>query len=122
MKLIQNRFQIWALIAISGWLAVWVPWMLAGAVRNMIDGMKPISFLLLGLLGLFARMHLPLRSWQVAAASVTAFPIWALVDAALHPDTHNLLGLEIILYGFFGIPPLVGAVIGKWIEKGHSTS
>jgi hypothetical protein len=118
MKPIQNRFQIWALVAISGWLAVWVPWALAGAVRNMIDGMRPISFLLLGLLGLFARLRLPLRSWQVAAASVTAFPLWALVDAALHPDTHNLLGLEIIMYGFFGIPTLVGAVIGKRLALG----
>jgi hypothetical protein len=84
----------------------------------MIDGMRPISFLLLGLLGLFARLRLPLRSWQVAAASVTAFPLWALVDAALHPDTHNLLGLEIIMYGFFGIPTLVGAVIGKRLALG----
>lgn len=110
----------WMLVAICGWLSVWAPWMLAGSQKNMIDGMRPISLLLLAALGLFGRARLPLKSWQVALGSVTAFPVFAAFDAAMHAGTHNLLGIELIMYVFLCIPTLVGAVIAKVLLKSRA--
>ena len=105
------------LLAAAGYLVVWLPWMLAGAHKNMIDGMRLESLALLVLLGAVAGRMLALRSAVIALSTVAAFPVLAVVEGIRHPGTHNLLGLEIVMYGFLAIPTFIGAFVSRLTFK-----
>src|SRR5262249_31111587 len=67
------------LSAIGGFLAFWAPWHIAGSPKNMIDGMQPISLLLLVVVGLAAGIMAPRHSWVSGLATMSLFPIVAIV-------------------------------------------
>lgn len=105
------------MLACAGFLAVWLPWLLAGARKNMIDGMRPESLGLLLGLGAFAGTKLRLNSAWIGILTVSLLPVIACVEAFLWPDTHSLLGLEILMYGFMAIPACMGSLLGKLLTR-----
>ncbi len=114
---IRRQVIVAAIVAaVGGYLAVWIPWVLAGSHKNMIDGMRPISLLYLALLGLGYGLAVPNRVWIAGLASMSLFPIMAILGIIRDPNSHNLLGMEIIVYGILTIPALFGGALGKMIR------
>ena len=105
------------LSALGGLLAVWVPWRLAGSPANMIDGMQPISFPLLVAVGAAAGAVAPRQFWVVGVATMVLFPVIAIIGAVADPTSHNLLGLELLMYGVFSVLPVAGAALGKLLAQ-----
>jgi len=102
--------------AFAGYLAVWLPWRLAGSHKNMIDGMELISLLYLVLVGFGCGLAVPHRFWVAGLASMALFPVMAVVGVVRDPTSHNLLGMEFIMYGFLTLPALFGGAVGKVIR------
>jgi len=116
---INRQVLVIAIIAaIAGYLAVWIPWSLAGSDKNMVDGMRPISLLYLVLVGLGCGLAVPHRFWVAGLASMALFPVMAILGAVRNPTSHNLLGLEFVIYGFLTLPAILGGALGKLIRKG----
>lgn len=103
-------------LASAGFLAVWLPWFLMGARKNMIDGMCIESIALLFVLGAVAGTRLRLNSAWIGVLTVSLFPVMAIVEAILRPETHNLLGLEILMYGFLALPASLGSLLGRKLK------
>jgi hypothetical protein len=99
--------------AVAGYLAVWIPWSLAGSHKNMVDGMRPVSLLYLLLVGFGCGFAVPHRFWVAGLASVALFPVMAIIGAIRDPNSHNLLGIEFIVYGFLTLPAILGGAPGK---------
>ena len=102
--------------AVAGYLAVWIPWMLAGSQKNMVDGFRPISLLYLTLVGFVCGLAVPHRFWVAGLASMALFPVMAIVGAVGDPASHNLLPIELVIYGFLTLPALLGGAVGKMIR------
>ena len=102
--------------AVAGYLAVWVPWHLAGSPKNMVDGMQLISLPYLLLVGFGCGLAVPHRFWVAGLASMSLFPVLAVVGMLRDSTSHNLLGMEFIIYGFLTLPALFGAAVGKVIR------
>lgn len=117
MKSHQRTWAALVLIAVAGWLAVWLPWFLAGAKKNMIDGMRLESLALLVSVGAAARWLLPRHFWTLGLAAVAAFPVWAVSDAFLSGGGHNLFGLELAVYGLLALPVWAGAAAQKAFQS-----
>lgn len=102
--------------AVAGYLAVWMPWHLAGSPKNMVDGMQLISLLYLVLVGFGCGLAVPHRFWVAGLASMSLFPVMAIVGVVRDPTSHNLLGMEFVMYGFLTLPALFGGALGKVIR------
>ena len=114
---VNRKVLVSAIIAaIAGYLAVWLPWKFAGSHKNMIDGMELISLSYLMLVGFGCALAVPHRFWIAGLASMSLFPVMAIVGVVLDPTSHNLLGIELIMYVFLTIPVLGGGAIGKLIR------
>jgi hypothetical protein len=119
MKALSNKRQVLVsaiIAAVAGYLAVWVPWKLAGSPKNMIDGMQLISLLYLMLVGFGSGLAVPHRFWVAGLASMSLFPVMAIIGVLRDSTSHNLLGMEFIIYGFLTLPVLFGAAVGKVIR------
>src|ERR1035437_1523240 len=97
-------------------LAVWIPWMLAGSDKNMVDGMELISLLYLTLVGFGCGLAVPHRFWVAGMASMSLFPVMAIVGAVRDPTSHDLLGIEFVMYGFLTLPAILGGALGMMIR------
>lgn len=120
MKALSHNRQVLVSAVIAagaGYLAVWVPWHLAGSPKNMIDGMQPISLLYLTLTGFGCGLAVPHRFWVSALASMALFPVLAVVGVLRDSTSHNLLGIEFVMYAFLTLPALFGAAVGKMIRR-----
>lgn len=122
MKIFKNSLsqnQIFARLGLPlcGFLVIWLPWFLAGARRNMIDGMHGVSLPLLIALGAVSGIKLRLNSALIGLLTVSSLPIIAIVGAIINPDSHNLLGLEIVMYGFLALPAALGSFLGKALSR-----
>lgn len=112
----------WQLVAVSlvpavgGYLAVWMPWVHAGSPKNLVDGMQPVSLLYLALLGFACGLAVPRRFWIAGLASMSLFPVMAIVGAVRDPTSHDLLGMEFVIYGFLTLPAIFGGALGKVIR------
>jgi hypothetical protein len=102
--------------AVAGYLAVWIPWSLAGSHNDMVDGMRPISLLYLVLVGFGCGLAVPHRFWVAGLASMALFPVIAIVGAVRDPTSHNLLGIEFVMYAFLTLPAILGGALGKLIR------
>ena len=102
--------------AVAGYLAVWIPWTLAGSHKNMVDGMQLSSLLYLTLVGFGCGLAVPHRFWVAGLASMSLFPVMAIVGAVRDPTSHNLLGMEFVIYGFLTLPAIFGGALGKVIR------
>lgn len=122
MKPALKSVTLCILLASAGYMVVWLPWLLAGSHKNMIDGMRLESMLLLALLGAVSGRMFALRSFVIALSAVAAFPILAIIDVILDPraGTHHLLGLEIVAYSFSAIPVFIGVLVSRRLFKWRS--
>jgi len=102
--------------AVAGYLAVWLPWHLAGSHKNMIDGMELMSLLYLTLVGFGCGLAVPHRFWVAGLASMALFPVMAIVGAVRDSTSHSLLGMEFVVFGFLTLPALFGGAVGKVIR------
>jgi uncharacterized membrane protein len=114
---INRQVLVIAIIAaVAGYLAVWIPWSLAGSHKNMVDGMRLISLLYLVLVGLGCGLAIPHRFWVAGLASMALFPVMAIVGAVRDPTSHNLLVIEFVMYGFLTLPAILGGALGKMVR------
>ena len=118
-KLTINKqlFLIAIVAAIGGYLAFWIPWMLAGSHKNMLDGMELISLLYLTLVGFGCCLAVPHRVWIAGLASMSLFPVLAIIGVLRDPTSHNLLGIEFVMYAFLTLPAILGGALAKMIRE-----
>jgi hypothetical protein len=115
---INRQLLIVALVAsVAGYLALWIPWVLAGSHKNMLDGMQPISLLYLVLVGFGCGVAVPRRVWIAGLASMSLLPVMAIVGAVRDTTSHNLLGLEFVMYGILSLPAMLGGALGKMVRE-----
>jgi hypothetical protein len=117
MRINWQVLVIATIAAVAGYLAVWIPWILAGSHKNMVDGMELISLLYLTLVGFGCGLAVPHRCWVAGLASMSLFPVMAIVGAVRDPTSHNLLGIEFVMYGFLTLPAIIGGALGRLIRK-----
>ena len=120
----MNNVRIdWQLLVVAivasgaGYLALWIPWVLAGSHKNMLDGMQPISLLYLVVVGFGCGLAVPRRFWIAGLASMSLFPVIAIVGAVRDPTSHNLVVMEFVIYGFLTLPAILGGALGKMIRE-----
>src|SRR5262245_45783500 len=111
----ERWLRVAMLCAMAGFLAFWGPWRLAGSPKNMIDGMQQISLLFLVGFGLVAGLIAPQHYWLNGVATMALLPIVAIAEVLMDPKSHNLLGIELVMYGIFTIPAIIGGRLGKLI-------
>ena len=118
-KLTINRqvLLIAIIAAVAGYLAVWIPWMLAGSHKNMVERMELISLLYLTLVGFGCGLAVPHRVWIAGLASVSFFPVMAIIGILRDSTSHNLLAMEFVMYGFLTLPAMLGGALGKMIRQ-----
>jgi hypothetical protein len=83
----------------------------------MVDGMELISLLHLALVGFGCGLAVPHRVWIAGLASMALFPVMAIIGTLRDATSHNLLGMEFVIYGFLTLPALLGESLGKMIRK-----
>jgi hypothetical protein len=91
MKDVADRRQaiiVSVVAAVGGYLAVWLPWVLAGFHKNMVDGMRPISLLDLTLLGLGCGLTVPHYSSLITYSSL---PTYRRIQAGIARGTNHAL-------------------------------
>ncbi len=77
---------------------------------------NPLLFLLFCLTGVILGALTSSAVWLLGAAMMAVFPLWSGIDAAMRPGTHNLLGIEWVLYGFFVLPAAGMVFFGRSIQ------
>jgi hypothetical protein len=118
VRLNRRLLVIATIAAVAGYLAVWIPWSLAGSHKNMVDGMRPISLLYLILVGFGCALAVPHRFWVAGLASMALFPVMAIVGTIRDSTSHNLLGIEFVMYAFLTLPAILGGALGKLVGAG----
>ena len=104
--------------SIAGYLAFWAPWKLAlqagrSVATNPIDGMQFATIILLPIIGFAAGLFLSERYWLGGASTVALLPLITIVEIFKEPKSHNLLGIEFMIYGFLALPGIIGGYLGK---------
>lgn len=89
------------------------------SIGNMVEKMMPVTLLLLFILGVvlgaFCRRRD--RLWIIGPLTMAVFPITAVIEMLLNPNSHNLFPIEFLLYIITAIPPFVGAYLGHFLAK-----
>ncbi len=87
---------------------------IATAIKNL--SIFPTTLLLL-IAGFIVGYLKSEKWWVLGFATVIFFPIAAISEMILYPNTHNLWPLEFLVYGILSIPPLIGALIASKLRK-----
>ena len=89
-------------------------------IGNAVEELKPVSLILLfvlgGFLGWFGRAPVVLTG----PATVAAFPAWSVVDMAMGGG-HTLLPFEWFLYGAYSVIGLAGATLTRFFRRERRT-
>jgi len=75
-----------------------------------------MSLLYLTSVGFVCGLAVPHRFWVAGLASMSLFPVMAIVGAIRDPASHDLLGMEFVIYGFLTLPAIFGGALGKVIR------
>lgn len=85
-----------------------------------VEGMSLLTLILLFasgiILGLIFCSH-TLHPLVFGFATMTAFPVLAIVEMAQDPFTHNLLPIEFVVYGFVSLFAVGGAYAGYTLRQ-----
>ncbi len=82
-----------------------------------IEKMTWVAIALLAALGLVAGLTTRAPVWAIAIASVALLPCAAIAEIVKDGTSHNLIPLEIIMYGFMSIPVLAMAAVGRFAKN-----
>lgn len=86
-------------------------------VGNAVEQLcvKPLLFVHFLFGGLWGWMF-P-RRWLIAGfSSMASFYFIALVESTIYPDTHNLLGIEFVIYAVYSLPCCLGGFLTKTLK------
>ena len=82
-----------------------------------VERAKFYSILCLAITGLILGLLDSKRPVLWGAATGLPIGVFALVEAFLGLASHNLLGIELVMYAIFTIPSIMGALLGSFIFK-----
>jgi hypothetical protein len=86
-------------------------------IRTGVEGMSYLTFVFLFvsglLLGLLARGH----PFLLGLATLALLPLLAIAEMFASPTSHNLWPLEFAIYGFISLSAVLGAYIGRYLQK-----
>ena len=74
------------------------------------------------LIGFLACYFLKLNPWITAFCVFAIFPIIVLFEVILSSGSHNLLGIEFIVYAFWSLPTVAAGYLGKWLMNKRARS
>jgi integral membrane sensor domain MASE1 len=86
-------------------------------IRSGVEGMSYLTFVFLFvsglLLGLLGKGH----PFLLGLATLALLPLLAIAEMVVSPTSHNLWPLEFAIYGFISLSAILGAYIGRFIQK-----
>ena len=59
----------------------------------------------------------PKHPWRWGLATMSLFPILAIIEMVVDPYSHNLWPFEFLMYGVLTVPGILGAITGAFIRK-----
>ena len=86
-------------------------------VRDAVEGVKPLSLLLLLVLGGLLGVSCTSRTVPLAAATVAIFPVWSILDVAFGGGSHHLLPVEWLIYAFYAVIVGTGLKSVRWLRS-----
>ena len=93
-----------------------LPAPLSPLLRTSIEHMTWIPIAALVGIGFAAGMVTRLPPVLIALASVIALPIAMFAEIVADPTSHNLFPFELAMYLVLTIPPLLAALISRWLR------
>lgn len=85
--------------------------------RTSIEVVRPSSFLMIAAVGFLAGLLCRIPAILIGAACMALFPLAAFAEIAADKTSHNLIPIEIIMYGVFSIVPLIGGLLGRGLRR-----
>lgn len=85
-------------------------------MAKAVEGMKGYSIVLVAIVGLVAGGVFRSPAWLLGFSTMAVFPVWSLIDV-LMGASHNLLPVEWAIYFGISLFGVLGAVLGRYIQK-----
>lgn len=86
-------------------------------VRTAVEGMSWLTFVFLLvsglLLGLLGKGH----PFLLGVTTMALLPLLAIAEMVVAPTSHNLWPLEFAMYGFISLSAVLGAYLGRYVQK-----
>jgi len=86
-------------------------------IRTGVEGMSYLTFVFLFvsglLLGFLGRGH----PFFLGIATMALLPLLAIAEMVASPTSHNLWPLEFAMYGFVSLSAVLGACLGRYLQK-----
>jgi len=124
----KKDFIFFALSAILGLASFMIPAVLTpGYIKRHYDPFYPILSMILGpeiirylglaITGFIIGFLNPKHPWRWGLATMSLFPILAIIEMVVDPYSHNLWPFEFLMYGVLTVPGILGAITGAFIRK-----
>jgi intracellular septation protein A len=72
--------------------------------------------ILLFVLGMGLGFLNPNRWFILAVGTVVVFPVAAILEMMVAPQSHSVWPIEFVVYGVLGLPSIIGAFVGRVIK------
>ncbi|MDC0357198.1 hypothetical protein OAO01_00150 [Oligoflexia bacterium] len=122
-----NVVVLFILAALFGYAAVYIPGLVVAEkvytaplfplVRTAVESISVISVLLLFLIGAFLGVLDPDRPLLLGFATMTAFPVLAIIEKTVDITSHTHFPLEFLYYVLVALAAVGGAYTGRELKK-----
>jgi len=90
---------------------------LISLIKTGIEGISMWSFAFLFSTGFVMRYFTKLSGWKIGLATMSLFPVMAILELIVDSTSHSMLPFEIIMYAVYAIPAIIGAYIGQGVQR-----
>lgn len=87
------------------------------ASRYLLDNYTWLVRVALFVAGLAAGFWLRIPPLLSGVGLILVYPVVSIAEAIMYKGSHNLIGIEFIIYLFYALPPLVGAYLGRFLGR-----
>ncbi|MCX6858241.1 MAG: hypothetical protein NTV80_25445 [Verrucomicrobia bacterium] len=86
-------------------------------IRSGVEGMSYLTFIFLFISGLLLGLLGKGHPFLLGLATLVSLPLLAIAEMVVSPTSHNLWPLEFAIYGLISLSAVLGAFIGRYLQK-----
>jgi hypothetical protein len=86
-------------------------------LRTGVEGMSLLTLVFLFCAGFLVSCFGVGHPFLLGIATVALLPILAIAEMCVSPASHNLWPLEFVIYGFVSLSAIVGAFLGRFMQR-----